>query len=49
VRDRLRAIYENTARVDTTATGDRFVAELELPCAERASGSEREILKHEPV
>jgi two-component system sensor histidine kinase AlgZ len=34
VRDRLRAIYENTARVDTTATSDRFVVELELPCAE---------------
>jgi hypothetical protein len=36
VRDRLRAIYENTARVDTAATGDRFVAELELPCAQRS-------------
>ena len=34
VRDRLRAIYENTARVDTTATGDRFVVEMELPCLE---------------
>ena len=33
VRDRLRAIYENTARLDTTATSDRFVVELELPCA----------------
>jgi two-component system sensor histidine kinase AlgZ len=32
VRDRLRAIYENTARVDTTATPDRFLVELELPC-----------------
>jgi two-component system sensor histidine kinase AlgZ len=32
VRDRLRAIYENTARVDTTATADRFVVEMELPC-----------------
>jgi two-component system, LytTR family, sensor histidine kinase AlgZ len=35
VRDRLRALYENRARLDTTATGDRFVVELELPCAER--------------
>ncbi len=32
VRDRLRAIYENTARVDTSASGDRFVVEMELPC-----------------
>jgi two-component system sensor histidine kinase AlgZ len=35
VHDRLRALYENRARLDTTATGDRFVVELELPCAER--------------
>jgi two-component system, LytTR family, sensor histidine kinase AlgZ len=34
VRDRLRAIYENTARVDTTVTADRFVVEMELPCAD---------------
>ncbi len=34
VRDRLRAIYENTARVDATASGDRFVVEMELPCLE---------------
>lgn len=34
VRDRLRALYENRARVDTTATSDRFVVEVELPCAE---------------
>ncbi|MGA2882673.1 MAG: sensor histidine kinase [Bryobacteraceae bacterium] len=34
VRDRLRALYENRARVDTTATGDQFVVELEIPCAE---------------
>jgi LytS/YehU family sensor histidine kinase len=34
VRDRLRAIYENTARLDTTATADHFSAELELPCPE---------------
>jgi len=35
VRDRLRAVYENTARLDTTATADHFVAEMELPCIER--------------
>ncbi len=34
VRERLRAIYENTARLDTTQTGDRFAAELDLPCLE---------------
>ncbi len=34
VRDRLRALYENRARVDTTATSDRFVVQVELPCAE---------------
>jgi two-component system, LytTR family, sensor histidine kinase AlgZ len=34
VRDRLRALYENSARVDTTATADRFIVEMELPCAE---------------
>jgi two-component system sensor histidine kinase AlgZ len=34
VRDRLRALYENRARVDTTATSDHFVVEVELPCAE---------------
>jgi two-component system, LytTR family, sensor histidine kinase AlgZ len=34
VRDRLRALYENRARVDTTATSDHFVVELEIPCAE---------------
>ncbi len=27
VRDRLRALYENRARVDTTAAGDHFVVE----------------------
>jgi two-component system, LytTR family, sensor histidine kinase AlgZ len=32
VRDRLRALYENRARVDTTVTNDYFVAEVELPC-----------------
>jgi two-component system, LytTR family, sensor histidine kinase AlgZ len=35
VHDRLRALYENRARLDTTATVDHFVVELELPCAER--------------
>jgi two-component system, LytTR family, sensor histidine kinase AlgZ len=34
VRDRLRALYENRARVDTTSTGDRFVVEMELPYVE---------------
>jgi two-component system, LytTR family, sensor histidine kinase AlgZ len=33
VRDRLRAIYENEARMDTTASADHFVVEMELPCA----------------
>jgi two-component system, LytTR family, sensor histidine kinase AlgZ len=34
VRDRLRALYENRARLDTTSADDHFVVELELPCAE---------------
>jgi len=34
VRDRLRALYENRARVDTTATNDHFVVEVELPFIE---------------
>ena len=32
VRDRLRALYENRARVDTTVTDSYFVVEVELPC-----------------
>jgi two-component system sensor histidine kinase AlgZ len=32
VRDRLRALYENRARVDTTAASDHFAVEVELPC-----------------
>jgi two-component system, LytTR family, sensor histidine kinase AlgZ len=32
VRDRLRALYENRARVDTTVTAGHFVVEMELPC-----------------
>jgi two-component system, LytTR family, sensor histidine kinase AlgZ len=32
VRDRLRALYENRARVDTTEAAGRFVVEMELPC-----------------
>lgn len=32
VRDRLRAIYENRARVETTATTQHYVVEIELPC-----------------
>jgi two-component sensor histidine kinase len=35
VRARLRAVYENTARVDTRASSDHFVVEMELPCLER--------------
>ena len=27
-------LYENRARVDTTAASDHFVVELEMPCAE---------------
>jgi LytS/YehU family sensor histidine kinase len=34
VRDRLRALYENRARVDTSATSDNFVVEVELPFIE---------------
>jgi LytS/YehU family sensor histidine kinase len=34
VRDRLRALHENRARVDTKVTGDHFVVEMELPCGE---------------
>ena len=37
VRDRLRTLYENRARVDTTASGDHFIVELEIPCAEHMS------------
>jgi two-component system, LytTR family, sensor histidine kinase AlgZ len=32
VRERLRALYENRARVDTTVTAGNFVVEMELPC-----------------
>jgi two-component system sensor histidine kinase AlgZ len=34
VRDRLRALYENRARLDTTVTSDHFLVEIELPCME---------------
>ena len=34
VRDRLRALYENRARVDTTAADGHFVVEVEMPCTE---------------
>jgi len=33
VRDRLRALYENRARVDAIAAGDHFMVDMELPCA----------------
>ncbi|HEY6390975.1 MAG TPA: histidine kinase [Bryobacteraceae bacterium] len=32
VRNRLRALYENQARLDTSVAGNLFVAEVELPC-----------------
>jgi two-component system sensor histidine kinase AlgZ len=38
VRDRLRALYENSARLDTTATSDHFLVELELPCIAASAG-----------
>jgi two-component system sensor histidine kinase AlgZ len=34
VRERLRTLYENRARVDSAASGDHFVVEMELPCGE---------------
>jgi sensor histidine kinase YesM len=34
VRDRLRALYENRARVDTSSANNSFVVEIELPCDE---------------
>ncbi len=37
VRDRLRALYENSARVDTTSAGDHFVVDVELPFVEHMS------------
>ena len=33
VRNRLRALYDNQARVDTTATDHRFVVDVDLPCS----------------
>jgi two-component system sensor histidine kinase AlgZ len=38
VRDRLRAVYENTARLDTTATSDHFVVEMQIPCIGASAG-----------
>ena len=32
VRSRLRALYENQARIDTVTTDQRFVVEVDLPC-----------------
>jgi len=32
VRNRLRALYENQARLDTSITGNIFVVEVDLPC-----------------
>ncbi len=33
VRSRLRALYENQARIDTAASGNDFVVDVDLPCA----------------
>jgi hypothetical protein len=33
VRNRLHALYEDEARIDTANTGQRFVVEVDLPCA----------------
>jgi hypothetical protein len=33
VRNRLRALYEDEAHIDTANTGQRFVVEVDLPCA----------------
>jgi hypothetical protein len=33
VRDRLRALHENRARLDTSVVAGRFIVQLELPCA----------------
>jgi LytS/YehU family sensor histidine kinase len=33
VRRRLRALYENQARLDTSVTDDHFVVQVQLPCA----------------
>jgi two-component system sensor histidine kinase AlgZ len=36
VRNRLRAVYENQARIDTVVTGNVFVVAVDLPCGPRA-------------
>ena len=36
VRSRLRALYENQARLDTDLTTGRFVVQVELPCSAHA-------------
>jgi hypothetical protein len=36
VRGRLRALYENQARLDTEVSGHRFLVRVELPCAAHA-------------
>jgi two-component system, LytTR family, sensor histidine kinase AlgZ len=33
VRDRLRALYENQARIDTTVENNHFLVQVDLPCA----------------
>jgi len=35
VRERLRALYENRARLDTAVAAGQFIVDLELPCAAR--------------
>jgi LytS/YehU family sensor histidine kinase len=34
VRGRLRALYENKARIDTTVSNNEFLVQVDLPCAE---------------
>jgi LytS/YehU family sensor histidine kinase len=36
VRNRLRAVYENQARIDTVVTGNVFEVAVALPCGPRA-------------
>jgi two-component system, LytTR family, sensor histidine kinase AlgZ len=40
VRDRLRALYENRARVDTTVSDHNFSVEMEIPCIEHMPRSD---------
>lgn len=40
VRERLRALYENSARIDARAAADHYVVEVELPCGEHVPSGE---------